>query len=204
VWLGTLGHGFFVTISEVLNPDCNESWLPQWVVDVRDPQHPIPIAQLPRPKAPDDAPYEDFCFARGRFGSHVPPALSAPGRPSQSLLPLSYFNAGIRCFDLSNPANPREVAYFVAPHGGTLSPECAASPHTGQGEAFEGCMREGRTYHRPADTVFVEWDRNLIYAGTTTGLYILSTPALGRPVLGARPVTEWSLPGVDLPAASRT
>jgi len=33
--------------------------------------------------------------------------------------------------------------------------------------------------------------------GTTTGVYILSTPALGKPTLGAMPVTEWSLPQLN-------
>jgi len=37
----------------------------------------------------------------------------------------------------------------------------------------------------------------LVYAGTNTGLYILSTPALGKPVLGPMPVSQLSLPGLN-------
>ena len=198
-WCGFLDRGFIVTNSEALNPDCNESWLPNWVIDVRDPRNPVPIAQLPRPKPPADAPFDDFCFARGRFSSHIAPSLTAPGRTSQTILPLSFFNAGVRVFDLSTPTAPKEVAYFVAPHGGTLSPECV-EPMAPEGETLQKCMEEGNSYNRPTDQIFVEWDRKLIYAATTTGLYILSTPALGKPVLGAMPVEEWSLPQLNVGA----
>jgi len=59
------------------------------------------------------------------------------------------------------------------------------------------CLKESETFNRPADFISIEWDRKLIYAGTTTGVYILSTPALGKPTLGALPVTEWSLPQLN-------
>ena len=63
--------------------------------------------------------------------------------------------------------------------------------------AARACDKEALAYTRPADQIFIEWDRNLIYAGTTTGVYILSTPALGKPVLGAMPVKEWALPQLN-------
>ena len=205
-WLGMLDRGFVITNPESMNPDCNESYLPSWVIDVRDPKNPIAISQLPRPKPPADAPFDDFCFARGRFSPHICPALTAPGRPSQTAHVLSWFNAGLRVFDLSNPNSPKESAYFVAPHGGELSPECVA-PGTNEGRLLEGdlmkrCDDQANSYSRPTDQCFVEWDRNLIYAGTTTGLYILSTPALGKPVLGAMPVREWSLPQLNVGATT--
>jgi hypothetical protein len=201
-WLGMLDRGFVVTNPEAMNPDCNESYLPSWVIDVRDARNPVPISQLPRPKPPADAPFDDFCLARGRFSPHICPALTAPGRTSQTIYVASWFNAGTRVFDLSNPFSPKEGAYFVAPHGGTLSPECAESPDKLEGDVMKRCDEQANSYNRPTDQVFVEWDRNLIYAGTTTGLYILSTPALGKPVLGAMPVTEWSLPQLNAGATT--
>jgi hypothetical protein len=197
IWLGTLSRGFVVCVSESLNPDCNESWLPSWVVDVRDLKHPVPIAQLPRPKAPPDAPFTDFCFRGGRFSSHRPPYLKAPGRISQTFLPLEYFNAGIRCYDLSEPTQPKEVAWFVPPMGGVLGPECVTAAGDLVGEAQQRCMDESNTFVRPCNSVSIEWDRNIIYAGTTTGLYVLTSPALGKPIFDAMPVTEWSLPSVN-------
>ncbi len=170
VWLGMLDRGFVITNPESMNPDCNESYLPSWVIDVRDPTNPVAISQLPRPKPPADAPFDDFCFARGRFSPHIAPALTAPGKPSQHIHVLSWFNAGLRVFDLSNPYSPQEVAYFVAPHGGELSPECVA-PLAGEGKLLEGelakkCDDQANSYNRPTDQCFVEWDRNLLYAGS--------------------------------------
>jgi hypothetical protein len=42
--------------------------------------------------------------------------------------------------------------------------------------------------------VFVEWDRNLIWLGTRTGTYCLSSPALGKPVLEPRKIEKWTVP----------
>jgi hypothetical protein len=209
-----LDRGFVITNPESMNPDCNESFPPCWVVDVSDPKNPVPISMLPRPKPPADAPYNDFCQARGRFGAHLCPALTAPGRPSQYLHFLTYFNAGLRVFDLGNPSSPKEVAYFLPPHGGELSPECVA-PGTFEGKLlgsdkvydgtsalYKKCMDESNTYNRPTDSCFVEWDRNIIYAACNTGLYILTSPVLGKPVLGAMPVREWSLPQLNVGATT--
>jgi hypothetical protein len=198
IWCGTLERGFVVSNPESMNPDCNETFPPVWVIDVRDPAHPVGIAQLPRPKAPEGAPYTDFCFARGRFAAHLPPNLKAPGRVNPNFHVLSYFNAGARCYDLTEPTAPKEVAFFVPPHAGTLSPECTDAPWTLEGEAHKKCLDESNTYNRPTDSVFVEWDRRLIYANTTSGIYVLSSPALGKPVLEPMPVREWSLPGLNV------
>jgi hypothetical protein len=45
--------------------------------------------------------------------------------------------------------------------------------------------------------VFVEWDRNLIWAATDTGLYLLTTPELGDPILKPQPISEWNLPDLN-------
>jgi hypothetical protein len=200
IWLGTLPRGFVVSVAESLNPDCNEEWLPNWVIDVRDPRHPVPIARLGRPKAPPDAPFTDFCFRRGRFSAHEPPDLKAPGRMSQTFLPLEYFNAGVRCYDLSEPTRPEEVAYFVPPTGGQLSPECRTPAEDLVGDVRRHCLEESLGFVRPCNSVFVEWDRKIIYAGTTTGVYVLTCPALGEPIFDAIPVTEWSMPHINVGA----
>lgn len=43
---------------------------------------------------------------------------------------------------------------------------------------------------------------SLIDAGAATGLYIFSTPAMGKPVLGPMPVREWPLPQLNVGAPS--
>jgi len=48
------------------------------------------------------------------------------------------------------------------------------------------------------DHIRVEWDRRLIWAGTDTGVYLLSTPHLGEAIVDRMPVTEWCLPGSNI------
>lgn len=173
IYCGILDRGFVLTNGENQNPDCNMIFLPIWVVDIRDERNPVPVAQLPRPVPPPEAPYSDFCFKRGRFGAHNPPHLKAPGKPHPDFIAYSYFNAGLRCYDIGNPYRPDEVAYFIPPQGGDLN-------------------RFG-SWNRTVDNVFIEWDRNLIYCAADTGLYVLSCPNLGKPTLDPMPITEWSL-----------
>jgi hypothetical protein len=173
IYCGLLDRGFVITNGETTNSDCNQIYLPNWVIDIRDEEHPVPVAQLPRPVPPPEAPYSDFCFKRGRFGAHNPPHLKAPGKPRQEFIAYSYFIAGLRCYDIGNLYKPEEVAYFIPPQGGDL--------------------KKFGSYDRTVDNVMIEWDRNVIWAATDTGLYALSCPHLGKPILDPMPVTEWSL-----------
>jgi hypothetical protein len=131
---------------------------------------------------------------------YYPPTPPGAGREQIRLARLSV--SPYRHRRLSQKDHMASNAFFVAPHGGTLSPECRESPDKLEGDVMKHCGEEGTSYNRPADQVFVEWDRKLIYGGTTTGLCILSSPALGKPVLGAMPVTEWSLPQLNAGATS--
>ncbi len=177
IYCGILDRGFVLGNGESTNADCNEEFLPIWVIDVRDEEHPVGVAQFPRPVPPPDAPYRDFCFKRGRFGAHNPPHLKAPGRISPSFVAYAYFIAGLRCYDISNPYRPEEVAYFIPPQGGDFS--------------------EFASWHRTVDNCLIEWDRRIIWVAADTGLYAVTTPALGKPILEPMPVREWSLPKLN-------
>jgi hypothetical protein len=173
IYCGILDRGFVLTNGETTNSDCNQIYLPNWVIDIRDEEHPIAVAQLPRPVPPPEAPYKDFCFKRGRFGAHNPPHLKAPGKPRHDFIAYSYFIAGLRCYDIGDLYRPEEVAYFVPPQGGDL--------------------KKFGSYDRTVDNIFIEWDRNILWTATDTGLYALSCPNLGKPMLDPMPVREWSL-----------
>jgi hypothetical protein len=181
IWCGMLERGYVITNGETTNSDCNQIYLPNWIVDIRDEQHPISISQLPRPVPPPEAPYRDFCFKRGRFGTHNPPHLKAPGTISPNFIAYSYFNAGLRCYDIGDLLRPEEVAYFVPPQGGDL--------------------HEFGSWNRTVDNVLVEWDRNLIHVAADTGIYTLSCPALGKAILDPMPVANWSLAKLNEGAA---
>ena len=60
-----------------------------------------------------------------------------------------------------------------------------------------GEIDDPETYERSADSVFIEWDRRLIWLASSSGLHLLSTPALGAPILEPLPVAAWSLPGLN-------
>ena len=166
-------------IPETIHADCREPYKIPYVVDVRDPRNPKLIGMFPRPVAPKDAPYSDFCLARGRFGSHNTQAWVAPGTARPGFLAIAWFAAGLRVFDLSDPAHPKEIAYYVPPR--------------------DGDMEKYLTWWRgTSEGAFVEWDRNLIWLGTHEGSYCLSCPALGKPVLEPRKIDRWSVPHVNV------
>jgi hypothetical protein len=179
--IARLDRGFVITNPEVLNPDCNEVYQPSIVVDVRNPASPRAIAELPVPQPPQDAPYRDYCDKRGRFGPHNPPHLKAPGKADPNFTAYSFFNAGLQLYDIRDPTKPRNSGYFVPPQPGSLD--------------------DYLSYPRDTDAVFVEWDRKLMWVGTGSGLYLVTSPLLGKPVLTPQAVKEWSLPGLNAGAA---
>jgi hypothetical protein len=172
-----LDRGFVISSPEVLNPDCNEPYQPSWILDVRDPTKPQPISQLSVPLPPQDAPYRDFCDKRGRFGPHNPPHLKAPGRPHPDFTAYTFFNAGLQFYDIKDPAKPQNSGYFIPPQAGGLD--------------------DYLSYPRDTDNVFIEWDRKLMWVGTGTGIYLVTSPLLGEPVLERMAVKEWALAGLN-------
>jgi hypothetical protein len=167
-------QNLIVATHEALEADCREVYHTPYVVDVKDPRNPKIIGFFPRPVAPPDAPYTDFCFARGRFGSHNTQCWLAPGTSRPQFMAITWFNAGVRIFDLSDPTAPKEVAWFVPPRDGDIN-------------------KYSTWWRGTTENVFVEWDRNLIWIGTHEGTYCLSTPSLGKPVLEPRKVEKWSV-----------
>ncbi|WP_439497470.1 LVIVD repeat-containing protein [Bosea sp. (in: a-proteobacteria)] len=82
-----------------------------WLVDAREETNPVPIATCPPPS------YDLFAKRGGRFGAHnihenVPVPTSWQ---SDQVVIGTFFNAGLRAFDISNPYAPAEIAHFVPP-----------------------------------------------------------------------------------------
>ena len=118
-----------------------------WVFDIREEKNPVPIATLPLP------PAEVFTKRGGRFGAHNLYE-NYPGDVSwrsDNIVLGTFFNGGVRVYDLANPYQPKEVAYFV-PGAPKLSPKGSVQ----------------------INDVYVD-DRQLVYIGDrfTGGLYIL-------------------------------
>ncbi len=172
-----LDRGFVITSPESMRTECQEAWHETYLLDVSDPTNIRTISVLPKPTPPPQAPYESYCQKRGRFGPHNAPHAKAPGTAHPDFTFYTYFNGGLQAFDVSDPKDPTITGWFVPAQGGTL--DVPAS------------------YERSADSVFVEWDRKLIWLGTNNGLYLLSSEDLGEPVLEALEVSEWSLDGLN-------
>jgi len=80
-----------------------------WVVDGRAETNPVPVATLPMP------PIEAFGKRGGRYGAHnlhenLPVKTSWR---SDHIVIGTFFNGGVRAYDVSNPYQPQEAAYFV-------------------------------------------------------------------------------------------
>jgi len=81
-----------------------------WVVDMRKEDNPVPIGTLPLP------PIEEFRNRGGRFGAHnLHENRPGPAFRSDDLIFGTFFNGGLRVFDMANPFQPKEVAYFIPP-----------------------------------------------------------------------------------------
>ena len=118
-----------------------------WVLDARDETNLVPISTCPLP------PVADFAGRGGRYGAHnLHENRPAPGSwVSESVILGTFFNGGVRAFDLSDPFRPEEVAHFVPP-----------APH----DSPRGAVQ--------LNDVFVD-ERGVVYTVDrfTGGLYIL-------------------------------
>jgi len=119
--LPLIERGYLVVSDECVR-DNGEDW-PKltWVVDARVESNLVPIATFPLP------PAEVFTKRGGRYGSHNLHE-NQPGPcsfRSETLIFGTYFNGGVRAFDLSNPLQPKEAGYFV-PATPKLAPKGSA------------------------------------------------------------------------------
>ncbi len=128
---------------------------------MNDPENPKKIGVLPRPAAPVDAPFTDFCQRGGSFGPKRTGYYTQPGVSREGILPFNFYNAGLQVFDVSDPKNPEIAAYFVPRFDEKRVPDFAM-----------GNLSHG---------VYVEYDRNLFWLFTNHGMYVLSSPLLGEP-----------------------
>ena len=82
-----------------------------WILDARDEQHPVPISTCPMP------PVDAYRGRGGRFGAHnIHENTPSPCTwHSEDIVIGTFFNGGLRAYDITNPYQPREVGAFVPP-----------------------------------------------------------------------------------------
>ena len=83
----------------------------------RDTAKPRLLSLFPLPQPPEGEPYKNFCEKGGRFGPHNLnhevhlPGVEKPG----NLIYMTYFNAGLRIFNIKDPISPKESGWFIPP-----------------------------------------------------------------------------------------
>ncbi len=102
--------------SEALKENCDEPLNYTAVIDVRDETNPRVMSLFPVPDPPEGYTHKNFCERGGRFGPHN--QHHAQGldclEQREDRIYLTYFNAGLRIYDLADPVRPIEIAHYIS------------------------------------------------------------------------------------------
>jgi hypothetical protein len=90
--------------------NCKEGRRHIWTYDVREPSNPALLASFPEPAE------ADYCAKGGFFGPHNLHENRPGAFQSSRLIFATYYNAGVRVYDIADQARPREIAYYVPPN----------------------------------------------------------------------------------------
>jgi hypothetical protein len=102
------GRNLVVVADEANAERCAKGTFHTFIVDVRAPENPVPIATLPTPKD------RDFC-ATGTFGPHNLHENRPGSFRSEDVIFATYNIAGVRIFDIKDQFAPKEIAAWVPP-----------------------------------------------------------------------------------------
>ena len=160
--------------NECTNPDGTAS--PDhiaWLYDITNEKKPTQLSTLTVPRNPGGNA-GDFCQKGGRFGAHA--SSESFYRPYYGKLAIiSWFNAGVRVWDIRDPNDPVPVAYFIpAPNENTIANCLVVNGNQ------RDCKNAIQTNNVELD------DRGFIYIADRagTGMHILGLTGKAREVVG--------------------
>lgn len=108
-------RGLAVVNTEAIAEESREPLNFAGIVDISNEAEMRLMSLFPLPVPEDGAPYSNFNTRGGRFGPHN--QHHHQGDPnlfhSDELVYLTWFNGGLRVYDISDPYVPREVAWFL-------------------------------------------------------------------------------------------
>src|SRR5262245_50446853 len=102
------GRSLAIVADEANAEKCAKGLFHTFVVDVRAPENPVPIATLPTPTG------RDFCGI-GTFGPHNLHENRPGSFQSEETLFATYNIAGVRVFDIRDQFAPKEIASWIPP-----------------------------------------------------------------------------------------
>jgi hypothetical protein len=121
-------RNLLVLADEPTTAKCSEGLRYIWMFDVREPSNPVSIATFPQPSE------ADYCAKGGNFGPHNLHENRPGAFQSSRLIFATYYNAGVRAYDIDNPFQPREVGYFVPPN-----PTRMMDPRPNRPQVIQSC-----------------------------------------------------------------
>ena len=106
-----------VVNSEAIEEQGNEPLGYAGIIDISDEKRPRLISLFPQPVPPKESGVRNFYQRPGRFGPHNQHQSQYQDvlYHNENIVFLTYFNAGLRVYDISDERTPREVGYFIAP-----------------------------------------------------------------------------------------
>ncbi len=100
------GRDLLVVTDECNVDDCRGIQYQVRMIDVSDERRPAVLSKFPVPEG-------DFCQRGGRFGPHNVHEMRPGTKQDPNTVYLTYFNAGVRVVDVSDPRRPTEIAYYI-------------------------------------------------------------------------------------------
>jgi hypothetical protein len=109
-------RGLVIASDEALEENVHGGEKRIWVVDVREPRQPVTVATFPEPKPPSRSGVTSYRDMPGeRYGPHNLHENRRGSYVSDIKIFATYFNAGLRVYDISDKYRPEEVAHYVPP-----------------------------------------------------------------------------------------
>lgn len=102
---------------EAINEHGDENLNLAGLMDLHNEEEPRLVAVFPQPVPPEESGLTNFFAKGGRFGPHNQhhPNHQTCLEDRDDIAYLTYFNAGLRVYDIRNPRTPKEIAYFIPP-----------------------------------------------------------------------------------------
>ena len=102
---------------EAINENGDENLNLAGIVDIADEKQPRLLSLFPQPMPPPETGLNNFFDRGGRFGPHNQhhPNHQVGLEDRDDIAYLTYFNAGLRVYDIRDARTPKEIAYYIPP-----------------------------------------------------------------------------------------